>query len=805
MKNRLILLLLIVMSSGAFAQISAGGHPKVHSWKEAMEPVPFYSMPSFNLDSLRAEDAVLDQHKDIPYRFGFNHAVHYNPMNSGVVSYNAQGDMLWRVGVTSEGALSLNVLMDAFHLPPGATLFVYSPDMSQVGGAFTHENNKEWGTLALDLLPTDSLIIEYYEPHDAPFTGSIQLGRVTHGYRSPLRDFGDSGSCNNNVNCPEGAPWQTEKRSVLLILVNGFASCTGALINNTAQDGTPYFLTADHCLGGNVNNWVFRFNYESPGCANVNGPTNQSVSGSILRANNSASDFALLELSSTPPASYNPHYSGWDRSGVTPPAAVGIHHPSGDIKKISFENDPLAIANWGGADCWHVMAWDDGTTEPGSSGSPLFDPQHRIIGQLYGGQANCSNNVNDYYGRLSTSWTGSSSSVRLSDWLDPLGTNPLTLNGYPSFDRDLQLVGVLGIDDPLCDVGAIAPAVIIANFGTQNLTSTTLTYALNGAAPTVLPWNGNLPPLQTDTIPLPQMTLASGANQFVAYTGGFNGQADQNTANDTAQVNFQSITNPIYVSLSITIDDYGSETTWEVVNAGGEVVHAGGPYTDNNDGQQFQYDLCLADGCYDFIVYDSYGDGMCCQFGNGGFQLSDGGSTIYASGGAFTSQTSTNFCVSPCSSTQTITIQEDFDQLFAMQQLGFSNWQWYLNGTPIPGATQATLSVTQNGVYYVEAVDADGCLATAAAYTYASAGLSLDALMGWSMTPNPASNDITFRWTYSDDVQVEVTDISGRNMASWKLDASGMQRFDVSSWAPGLYMVRVYAGSQTFAKRLIIE
>jgi lysyl endopeptidase len=810
MKKLLSLVTALFVVALAHAQISHGGFPKVRSWKGALEPVSFEQMPAFNLDSLRAEDAILDHHKDIPYRFGFNHTVHLNPMNSGVVSYNSRGDMLWRVGVASEGALSLNVLMDGFLLPPGATLFVYAPDQSQIGGAFTHENNKEWGTLALDMLATDSLIIEYYEPYNAPFTGSIQVGRVTHGYRSPLRDFGDSGSCNNNVNCPEGAPWQTEKRSVLLILVNGFASCTGALINNTAQDGTPYFLTADHCLGGNVNNWVFRFNYESPNCANVNGPTNQSVSGSILRANNSGSDFALLELSSTPPAAYNPYYSGWDRSGITPPAAVGIHHPSGDIKKISFENDPLGVVSWGGADCWHVMAWDDGTTEPGSSGSPLYDPQHRIIGQLYGGTASCSNNVDDYYGRLSTSWNGSNSSVRLSDWLDPQGTGALTLNGYPSFDRDLQLAGVLGIDDPLCDVGAVAPAVIVGNFGTQNLTSTTLTYALNGATPTVVPWNGNLAPLDTDTIPLPQLTLQPGANQFLVYTGGFNGQADQNTANDTALISFQTIANPVYVTLSLTLDDYGSETSWEVVNASNEVIYSGGPYSDNTTGQQLQYDLCLSDGCYDLIVYDSYGDGICCQYGNGGFVLDDASGTVYATGGSFGTSTTTNFCVSPCSSSQTITIQEDGSLLFSAQQLGLTNWQWYLNGVAIPGANQPSHTAIQNGNYYVEAIDANGCVATSAAYTYASAGLDGNVLGQWHLIPNPASDRVTLSWAGSvltASVQAEVRDIAGRLVRTLVLAARESQTFEVTDWAPGVYTinVRMQDGTGLWVKRLVIE
>ena len=90
----------------------------------------------------------------------------------------------------------------------------------------------------------------------------------------------------------------------------------------------------------------------------------------------------------------------------------------GSGEKISFDNDPASTASWGGAATWHISNWEDGTTEPGSSGSPLFNQDGRVIGQLYGGTANCSNNIDDYYGRFDVSWaSGGAANVRLSpDW-----------------------------------------------------------------------------------------------------------------------------------------------------------------------------------------------------------------------------------------------------------------------------------------------------------------------------------------------------------------------------------------------------
>ena len=118
-----------------------------------------------------------------------------------------------------------------------------------------------------------------------------------------------------------------------------------------------------------------------------------------------------------PPESYNVHYAGWDVSGNTPNIPVGIHHPSGDIKKISFDYDNASNSG----NFWDIDSWDDGTTEPGSSGSPLFDGiSHRIIGQLYWGVASCTNFGYDTYGKTSVSWN-----LGLNQYLDPnnLGVN----------------------------------------------------------------------------------------------------------------------------------------------------------------------------------------------------------------------------------------------------------------------------------------------------------------------------------------------------------------------------------------------
>ncbi|MBH49514.1 MAG: hypothetical protein CMG69_02025 [Candidatus Marinimicrobia bacterium] len=427
--------ILCITSSLLYSQISVGGTPI--SFKKTLSALlETVTMESVDVQSLLEEDKLSG--KDVPFRFGHGTEVSFDLISSGTWEKLSNGDRVWRLAVKSSGAFSINIIYDDFFMPPGGKFFVYSENKSYVIGAFTEENNKADGIFATQPVPGDHIILEYIEPSDVVGLGRIQLSRVIHGYRNlfgfkDTRGYGDSGSCNNNVNCPEGMLWQDHNRAVAMILTSGGSRiCTGALVNNVQQDQTQYFLTADHCLGGN-NNWIFMFNYESPGCANQDGPTNQTVQGSVLRASRSTSDFALLELTETIPSLYNVNYAGWSAVDVPPQEPVGIHHPSGDIKKISFDYDVGISDGWSGNDGshWRVSSWEDGTTEPGSSGSPLFDNNYRIVGQLHGGQASCSFNFNDYYGKFSASWDwGGSSSNQLKNWLDPENTGTLVLDSY---------------------------------------------------------------------------------------------------------------------------------------------------------------------------------------------------------------------------------------------------------------------------------------------------------------------------------------------------------------------------------------
>lgn len=434
------------------AQVSIGGTPLgfSKSFSDNMQTVQVQAADEQTLTAQDEEDAQFG----LPFRFGYAINVNFTLENSGTWENLPDGGRLWRLKITSPGAHSINLNYDDFHIPAGSRLFVYSHDRSVVIGAFTSANNKDHREFATTPIRGDICIVEYYEPAEARDQGSIAISQIVHGYRNVFgreleKDFGESGSCHININCDEGAFWQDDKRSVAMILVDqNTRICSGTLVNNVRQDFVPYFLTAAHCTKGafdpDSETSLFIFNYESPQCTpSSDGSLSKSIQGSTLKAINFNSDFVLLELNEVPPDDYDVYYAGWSAIDEGAVGCVGIHHPAGDVMKIS-RNDDLLIT-----DCfllcerdshWRVDGWEAGATEGGSSGSPAFDMNHRIIGQLSGGDASCFDpQMPDYYGKFARSWDfGASDSERLKDWLDPDNTGTLVLDGIDPVDRDLD-------------------------------------------------------------------------------------------------------------------------------------------------------------------------------------------------------------------------------------------------------------------------------------------------------------------------------------------------------------------------------
>lgn len=542
--------LVLLIAVDGRAQVSVGGTPL--SWGNTLTAGnTVVTLPAVDEAALLLEDEARQMNGEKSTRFGYNHEVSIDVLASCVWESTASHE-IGRLAIQSDGARSINLIFNEFYLEQDVSLFLYNASQNDLIGAFTAANNKPYRTFSTLPLPGDVMVLEVNAPLGSRTDLSVmRLETVTHAYKDLFnqsldKGLGQSGSCNVNVNCPEAAGWEDQRRSVARIVVNGNDHCTGALINNTGNDGTPYFLTANHCLTGNVSNWVFWFNWESPTCNPTQNSSYDGVSGSTLLASCSNSDFALLELSQDVPLNYNPYYAGWSAVNTAPTSSVGIHHPSGDIKKWSYDGDASVSSEWGGWGSsgtnthWEVLDWDIGTTEGGSSGSPLFDQNQRIVGQLHGGAALCGNDFSDLYGKVAYSWDcQNQNSGRLDVWLDPNNSGLTLLDGFdPNADvyvNDAMAGEILGFEDS-CASGAIAQLVLV-NAGTDPLTSADILYGLNGSSQQTLNWSGNIAPGSSEVIDLELVSLTPGPLLYEARVSNPNGVTDENSANNLAFVN----------------------------------------------------------------------------------------------------------------------------------------------------------------------------------------------------------------------------------------------------------------------------
>jgi lysyl endopeptidase len=396
---------------------------------------------------IKIDNQVLDrlsgltQPKDVSFQFAFPVALILNPENSGHV-YNYNNESVWILGLRSKGAKSLNLILEPFNIPHGAYVYIYDSSKKVIRGAFTDENNSPSGILPTMPVPGEELILEYHFPIGSRWENTLGISQVSHDYlgvfgTDETKDnrYGLSQPCNTDINCADGNPYQAEKRSVCRIIVRGIELCSGVLLNNTNQQNRALFITANHCIvnQNDADKTVFVFGYESPWCKGPDGRVSHSLTGSNLRSTNSTIDFSLVELVTFPPFVYRPYLAGWDVSGSVPTNTVAIHHPMGDVKKISIDLNSPATATFTGMPAntsWQIFQWDKGTTEPGSSGSPLFDQNKRVVGILTGGEATCGRSVNDYFAKLSVSYNYSTLLwEQIKGWIDPAVSGIKLLNG----------------------------------------------------------------------------------------------------------------------------------------------------------------------------------------------------------------------------------------------------------------------------------------------------------------------------------------------------------------------------------------
>jgi PKD repeat protein len=505
-RNQLFKLLLlsiaIMWCIPSFAQIKRGGTPPsfaaANRTKQAMQEIKLLQAPE--LTSLKAEDETRAKAGLMP-RIATILPVNYTVENAGEWITLPTGEKIWQLRLQSPGAIALSLYYDRFYLPEGSKLFIYSANKKHVVGAFTAADNPQFGPeFSTEMIAGDELVLEYVAPATAAgrqvasppplFLKSGAAKALSNGGTQPVISIsgigyvynsavigvapafyeptgpgneGRSAACMVNINCPEGGAWQDQKKGVAATVQRIAGAewlCSGTILNNTAKDRTPYFLMAYHCSEANgvvataadLNQWRFYFHFERTDCDNSSPVASYLTATGAQRLVathiNGGSDGLLLRLNTNIPDNWDIYFNGWNRTNTPMNSGVGIHHPRGDVKKISFITAPSIDDTWisvegiGAPEAhWHIK-WGTvngkkGITEGGSSGSPLFDENGLVVGSLSGGNGNaadpCLTSTYSLYGKLWWHWDQSPDpNQHMAKYLDPLGSGVMTLDGMYS-------------------------------------------------------------------------------------------------------------------------------------------------------------------------------------------------------------------------------------------------------------------------------------------------------------------------------------------------------------------------------------
>lgn len=373
------------------------------------------------------------------------------------------------ISITSQQAVGIRLGILVRRLPAEATVRFYSQGAEtayEISGSEVMESIKR----NLEAGDGSDAALTYWSPHIegaeatleielpsgiSPDTVEISIPRVSHFFSSPVTtpgrtvvmSIGDAATCEIDATCYSA--WSTEgNASAKMSFVDTDGSsyvCTGTLLADTISSFTPYFLSANHCISkqtvaSTLQTYWF---YQSASCnSGALNPGNMTLTGgATLLYPSSVTDTSFMKLNSAPPA--GAMYAGWDSNApVLGTAVTGVHHPSGDLQKISFGSiqsfkdctigDPIShtftcnAATQTSAEYLNIT-FTSGITEGGSSGSGLFKTSgssHYLVGQLYGGTSSCSNpGGSNNYGRFDLAYNAA-----LHHWLNAGSTLSLSIS-----------------------------------------------------------------------------------------------------------------------------------------------------------------------------------------------------------------------------------------------------------------------------------------------------------------------------------------------------------------------------------------
>ncbi|MFN5373755.1 MAG: GEVED domain-containing protein [Flavobacteriia bacterium] len=771
---------------------------------EFSKNVPTLSLPAPDLNALAIEDEQRDK-QGVLYRIGVALPTNLSPQNAGYWTNQPDGSRTWQIVIAAPGAEALSFLFEKFVLHGGSTLRIQNLDGRDAHPLLTAQDVEAHQMQNAALCGGSAHLLTLTEP--AYTTQSeIYIDRVMYNYRATgyeaTEKINESDPCEVNVNCtPVGDAWQDEKRGVARIYVvegNQAGWCSGSLVNNTAQDCKPYFLTALHCgvsaTAANMNQWKFYFRYEAPTCTNptsVGTLASYFVTGCLRIADaadgggNSGSDFLLVKLGNAnnestvinnlKSANYNAYWNGWNASPTPTTGGASIHHPAGDIKKISTFTGNTVSTQWGSATgshwrvVWTANANGHGVTEGGSSGSPLFDNTGNIIGTLTGGASYCTAlNAPDQYGKMAFHWTnnGTPAIEQLKPWLDPANLNVLVFGGS---------------SDPCTPTAPVAPTANFSANATNVTPGTTVNFTdLSIGIPTSWAWS-------------------------VSPATGWSFAAGSSATSQNPQITFNNV-GQYTVSLTATNaqgSDVETKTNYIVV------AQVTGPCTASG----------VCDEYINTVNFNTINNTSTC--GNNGYTDFTGTSTSLAQGNTYTLTITPGIINNTQASAYTndeiaawIDFNNDYDFSDAGEQVAYvlvaAGWTNTFNVT-IPLASYTGAVRMRVRISY----QPDGAITPCGPASYgetedytinitSGAGVNENPLAQVAIYPNPANEVLVVDLKDLEEVNsISILDMNGKQIQSLSKIESGLNSFQIADLKAGVYQVRITQNGYQFTQRVI--
>lgn len=384
-------------------------------------------------------DVELEDFGEITYNTNFNTTKSIESNKNGLLRYGHvipvdinlkksgkwYNKKTWKLLIVSSKAKTLELVFDNVILPKGAEINVYDINKNMVFGPILNENIVEGYMVSTDIILGDSIIVQLDLGEDMP-TDNIDFSivKIIHGIKDIFgieNKLKSAASCQVDVECTAGDGWETETEGTAKIYGNGTAG-TCSLLNNTAQDFASYILTAKHVIDSiGINNVSVRFNYKATTCNGSTAASGITISGFNLRADNAVCDLALIEGVNDLSSQTSIAFLGWNRN-PNPTSVVCLHHPDADFMSISKESNSISLVS----PVWvRVSNWDIGSIEPGSSGSPLFDHDKRVIAAtsyINSYDYVCTSSLESGHAKLSYFWPS------ISTYLDPCNTGATKIN-----------------------------------------------------------------------------------------------------------------------------------------------------------------------------------------------------------------------------------------------------------------------------------------------------------------------------------------------------------------------------------------